>query len=109
MVLENLTHSEISYTTIAFGDGNNTLNATAIMDEVTITAGKGKDVIDITGELSFSSIKDSAGDASIAVTSNYEDAISCTTAASPQGLDTMRSLSTIPIMRTASPSLAVRP
>jgi len=76
MVFGNLTHSEISYTTIAFGDGNNTLNATAIMDEVTITAGKGKDVIDITGELSFSSIKDSAGDASIAVTSNYEDAIS---------------------------------
>lgn len=76
MVFGNLTHSEISYTTIAFGDGNNTLNATAIMDEVTITAGKGKDVIDITGDLSFSSIKDSAGDASIAVTSNYEDAIS---------------------------------
>ena len=76
MLFGHLTHSLISDSTIALGDGNNTLNATAIMNEVAITAGKGKDTINITGELSFSSIKDSAGDASISVTSNYEDAIS---------------------------------
>ena len=83
----------ISDSTINLGNGDNALaiggeivrtldkntrigTVRAEMESVTITAGKGKDNITINGELSFSSIKDSAGDANITIFSDTEDAIS---------------------------------
>ncbi len=63
----NKDHSEVSYTTVDLGSGNNTLTAGAEFDFTTIKGGKNNDVISIIGELRDSSITDAGGDNSIGI------------------------------------------